>query len=114
MDPTPEQVSTFGIETRRRRNIAGLTAADVAAALTATLGRTIKHQSITAWERGEYAPQDLQTAETLDALLDAGGELLAILFASDLADRVRHLEVTMTEQNRQLRELRDLLLGGDR
>ena len=99
MDPSPEQVAVFGADARVRRSSAGLSASAVAERMGELLGRPIKQQSVTAWERGEYAPQDYETAAALDQVLEAGGELLALLAgdAATVNDRLQRMEDSISE-----------------
>ena len=98
MDPSAEQVRIFGVDARRRRSSAGLSAAVVAERMSELLDRPIKHQSVSAWERGEYGPRDYETASALDAVLAAGGELAALLAGdgSAMSDRVEAVERSLT------------------
>lgn len=110
MDPSPEQIKAFGAEARRLRRKAGLTAVEVATRLTAELGRTIPHQSVTAWERGEYGPQDTATAEAFDRIVDGAGALAALLVGSDLLTEVRTLRSEVADLRRLLIRL-DTAIG---
>lgn len=107
MDPTPEQVTAFGAELRRLRRNAGITSVQrVAALLTEQLQRDVKHQSVSAWERGQYAPQERVVVECLDELVGADGALLAILYGpTALSERVARLEAWQSRVDRQLNEI---------
>lgn len=114
MDPSPEQIATFGKEARRLRRAARLTAVEVAAQLTKRVGRTIPHQSVTAWERGEYGPQDAATAEAYDEIVGAGGALAATLTDSPrLYEEVKFLRGEVAAL-RDLIERLDRSIGGAR
>lgn len=117
MDPSGEQVRAFGDDARRRRQAMGMSAAAVAGAMTASLGRPVKRQSVEAWERGEYGPKDVETAAALDTALSAGGELAGLLLTEvggSLPDRVTRIEETLARQEAQLDEILAILRAGRR
>lgn len=77
MAVTPGTRTRHGKDMRRRRKAKGLTLRDVSA-LLAEHGDSVTEASLSGYERGEYAPSH-ERALLLDAVLEAGGELVSIL-----------------------------------
>lgn len=111
MDPTPDQVSNFGATVRRFREAAGYTVKDVALILGDHLGQTVSHQSVSAWERGEYAPKQRAKVEALDLVLGTPGVLVGILFGDELSDRVARIEERLAAVERSQQAILDELRG---
>ena len=80
MDATADQRARFGAELRRlRADELGLSARAVADRLADELGEPVTHQSVTGWERGEFAPRQRRVVEALERVLEANGVLLPLL-----------------------------------
>lgn len=115
MDPNPDQRAAFGARLRELRKERGLRAEEVASRLPARDdGSPVQHQSVTGWERGEYAPSKVSIVQALEEILDAPGALLPLLGyqADELEERLSRIEQTIAEQGEALRALRDLLPDG--
>lgn len=91
---TRDQREKFGRRLRELRSARGLSLADMARALTAA-GQEVSYQTVSAWEKGEYAPRAPATVAKIEALLGADGELVELLGLASgptLVERVRALE----------------------
>lgn len=106
MAASDEERRAFGRRLRALREAADLTAANVAAVLTEQ-GQVTQTASVTAWERGEYAPQRRSTVELLEMVVRAGaGELLELLGYVPMLDKQ---EARFTEIERRLDGMEEAL-----
>lgn len=79
MAATSEERQRFGERLRALREMADVTAAALAEQMT-RLKHPTEAASITAWERGEYAPRRRATVELLEGIFNVGdGELQHLL-----------------------------------
>lgn len=98
MDPSPEQTAAFGQAALARRLSMGHSATEVARRISALLPDVrVQRQDVQAWEAGRYAPNTPEKVEALDAVLEADGELVALLAGFSIEQRVSRLEDSMKE-----------------
>jgi len=104
---------TFGGYLARQRISLKRTQADIADALTAA-GYQTRAQSVSAWERDAYRPQNLAIVTELERILDCPGELMAALGGSSGPGRIDDIERRLQDLEDQQRATQQLLEAATR
>lgn len=81
MPPTPAERSRFGSRLRELRGDRTLQA--ISTMLLRNHDLEVGTATLSAWERGDYAPKHRSIAEVLDEAMAADGELLTLLYGGE-------------------------------